>query len=685
MNRPKLPLSILFLLAFAPSVARATSFAVTIKNTSPVYMAQGVLTLSPLISIGPSPKRGTPQWATYEYSRIDCNDPDTLCPAGAPFTCYFFNSSTLISRYGLVEGVNAWVPQPPSQLLGQTVFNPGDSATTIIQANPGQRLSYITKAGDYNVYADEIVMMHAQGNPGDLTVPLFDANGVPLTQIVFDLGGYDVSSSSPSNGSSPECTNACPGGPGGSGNPTGCYVALGSPATGPLLPAQPAQPTFSNPWTYAAASGYTTDGLAFGSLTSSGGNEIVVSEEGAGAASNPMGFGRAVVLSSGTGGVLSTFNNTVPNRDFLGFPMIENLAGTTFSQYMVSEFGQAVPAPGATVYARNGDSTMFKVSTGYGFPGLWNMGPSAGNVRNDKAGNEVVIADYNGDILVLQNNTFAALNVYNLFAQAGDTIYGHAAIGDVHSAAGNEIVVTGAKTGKVYVFSAPTAGGPLTLLYTSAAPLNGGLAFGGGPAIGDIDGDGVPEVVMATGSGKAGVYAYNPNGPASCKYKWSNPGGNEYSWTSPVIADVDGDGKKEVIVFSSNSVLSVLKATSANCAGESQVAWTYTVGNGGPAWFTPVIANVAGSNALDIIVASYTTLEVIDFASRGPLLRFSDPTAQFYPSAVVEAGAKNAPGASVYVSGWANGKVYKLQTPTGWNIPADWPTFMGGNTRTGAR
>jgi hypothetical protein len=190
---------------------------------------------------------------------------------------------------------------------------------------------------------------------------------------------------------------------------------------------------------------------------------------------------------------------------------------------------------------------------------------------------------------------------------------------------------------------------------------------------------------MATGSGKAGVYAYNPNGPASCKYKWSNPGGNEYSWTSPVIADLDGDGKKEVIVFSSNSVLSVLKATSPNCAGESQVAWTYTVGNGGPAWFTPVIADVAGSSAPDIIVASYTTLEVIDFAVKGPVLRFNDSSAQFYPSAVVEAGAKRAPGASIYVSGWSNGKVYKLQTPSGWNIPTDWPTFMGGNTRTGAR
>ncbi|MDB4971169.1 MAG: hypothetical protein JWN44_6858 [Myxococcales bacterium] len=681
MFYPKLPISVLCLLAWAVP-ARAATFVVTIKNTSTAYMAQGVLTLSPLISVGPSPNRGTPQWATYEYSRNDCNDPDSNCAAGANFTCWFGNSQTLVNRWGLTPNVNAWIPQPPSNLFGYTVFAPGDSATITFNASPGQTLSYITKAGDFSTYIDEIVMMHAPGSAGTLGVPLFDAAGNPLSNIAFELGGYDVSSTSPTDGTSPQCANFCPA----TGNPTGCYVALGSPATGALLPAQPATGTFTNPWTYVAAAGYTTDGLALGNLASATGNELVVSQEGAGAMTNPMGFGRAVVLNGSTGAALSTFNNTVVNHDFLGFPMIENVAATTLSQYFVSEFAQATPAPGAAVYARNGDSTSFKTSTNYGFPGMWNMGPSAGDVRSDQTGNEVVIADYNGDIQVLKNNTFAPLNAYNLFAQNSDHIYGHAAIGNVHSTAGNEIVVAGANTGKIYVFSAPlTTGAALTLLYTSAAPLNGGVAFGSGPAIGDIDGDGVAEVVMATGGGKAGVYAYNPNGAATCKYKWSTPGGADYSWTSPVIADVDGDGRKEVIVFSSNSVLSVLKATAGAGCVESQVAWTYTVGTGGPAWFTPVVANLVGSSALDIVVANYTTLEVVDFAQKGPPLRFTDTSAQFYPTAVVEAGANNAPGASLYVSGWSNGKVYKLQTPTGFPVAADWPTFMGGNTRTGAR
>lgn len=684
----------LLLLAFT-APARAATFTITIKNTSSVYMAPGLLTLSPLIAIGPAPNPGTKQYATYEYTRYDCDLPDQYCPAGSNVWCWFANETTLMQRWGLTKGVDAWVPSPPGTLFGLPVFEPGDSATVTITAQPGDRLSYVSKAGDFTNYVDQNVMMHAPGNPADLTVPLFDDNGMPLPFITFDLGGYTVSSSSPTDGTAPQCASYCPGA---GGQTSGCYVALGSAATGPLLPPQPSMGQLSVAWSWSAPEGYTSDGLALGDLSSSSsGNEILVELEGYGAPSNPNDVGRAVVLANASGAALSTFDGLVAGNDFMGFPLIENLDGKGTSEYLVSEFAAATPSPGAAVYARSGDSaTATWTSTGYGYPGFWNMGPSAGDVRSDNAGNEVVIPTFEGDLAVLKEADGTTLNTYSLYATNNDQIYGHAAIGNVdgNTKNGNEIVVVGANTGRVYSFSAKTGSGvqPLTLTYTSDAPLNGGISYGSGAALADLDGDGKLEVIMATAN-VGGVYAYSPSsGKTACKYKWSNPGGADYTWSSPVVGDVDGDGQPEIVVFSSDSVLSVLEVPKAGSGcTEGTVSWQYAVGNGGPAWFTPALADLIDDStttrnaALEIVVANYNTLEILHPIAKQMAFRTNDATANFFPTALVERGT-TAATASIYVPGWSNGKVTKYTTPAGSFLPAtSWPTFMGGNTRTGSR
>jgi hypothetical protein len=70
-------------------------------------------------------------------------------------------------------------------------------------------------------------------------------------------------------------------------------------------------------------------------------------------------------------------------------------------------------------------------------------------------------------------------------------------------------------------------------------------------AVGDLDGDGVPEVVVPAFSG--GVYCFNNNG----NLRWTSP--TVSTGSSPLITDLDGDGSAEIIygraIFNSDGTL----------------------------------------------------------------------------------------------------------------------------------
>ena len=100
-----------------------------------------------------------------------------------------------------------------------------------------------------------------------------------------------------------------------------------------------------------------------------------------------------------------------------------------------------------------------------------------------------------------------------------------------------------------------------------------------------------------------------------------------------------------------------------------------------------LLGQLVGGSGLDVVAATYKTLEVIDVQARALAHRYSDATAAFYPSAVIDRGSSSSatPGAYVYVSGWQNELIYRFDTPDGAPRPVRWNTFMGNNQRTGIR
>jgi hypothetical protein len=285
----------------------------------------------------------------------------------------------------------------------------------------------------------------------------------------------------------------------------------------------------------------------------------------------------------------------------------------------------------------------------------------------------------------LLSSAGAVLASYSSWATDGDNAFGTVPLADVDSDGTLEAVVFGYTRGIVNVLNA----NDLTSQWKSASlkTLYGDSAYGGGPAIGDLDGDGRPEIVVATSGTTSDVYAFDVTAPAgsTCKYRF-DPGGR-FVYTSPVIGDVDGSGRRSVITIGSlDGVVSVMKANGAGCnATASTLVWQHTIKAGDTSVFTPVLYDVNGDGTLDVIAASRTRLVILDVRNRAVLAQFEDPTANFAPSAAV---ADAQPGSTVrelYVTGWRNGRVYRINLPASATSANVWPAYMGGNTRTGSR
>ena len=117
------------------------------------------------------------------------------------------------------------------------------------------------------------------------------------------------------------------------------------------------------------------------------------------------------------------------------------------------------------------------------------------------------------------------------------------------------------------------------------------------PAIGDIDGDGSPDIVTPLSDGR--LYAYNADGSA----KWNAGIGDVLDVfssqalnSSPVIADIDGDGTREILVGAMDNTLYALR-------GDGSLLWTFTTDDIVQA--TPVVADLDPARpGLETVLAS---------------------------------------------------------------------------------
>ena len=112
------------------------------------------------------------------------------------------------------------------------------------------------------------------------------------------------------------------------------------------------------------------------------------------------------------------------------------------------------------------------------------------------------------------------------------------------------------------------------------------------PALGDVDKDGIVEIVI--GSDDKNVYCFDGfNG----NVEWTYTTG-DFVCSAPAIGDVDNDGNLEIIVYSSDTYIYCLEGDTGN------KKWDFDVGSSWQAHSSPVIDDVDDDGNKEIIVGT---------------------------------------------------------------------------------
>jgi hypothetical protein len=303
-------------------------------------------------------------------------------------------------------------------------------------------------------------------------------------------------------------------------------------------------------------------------------------------------------------------------------PAIGDLNGDGIPEIVVGYGSNYDPSHqgGAAAYRRDG-TQMWSVATAAFSDGTNNWThapvygtPAIGDVDGDGK-MEVVFGSFDHHVYLVDGTTGLAKPGWPL--DVGDTVYSSPALYDIDGDGLPDIII-GTDN---YLIN----GGCLRVLRYDGTSVTGfpkciDQTIASTPVVADLDGDGKPEIIHGTGA------FYSPPNfhPTHAVYAWHCDGTPVAGWpvtvdgqvgTTPAVADINGDGKLEVIVTDDNTGPSGTYHVYAFKADGTLLWKTQPVDYNGNTLSAgePVIGDVLGDSHLEILVPTNTEVAVFDY------------------------------------------------------------------------
>jgi FG-GAP-like repeat len=334
-----------------------------------------------------------------------------------------------------------------------------------------------------------------------------------------------------------------------------------------------------------------------------------------------------VVLWNGT--LAPGFPVVLP-AEVVSSPAVGDVTGDGIPEIVVgygSLFSPGDPG-GVRAYRRDGSLLWERVSIDFHVDGVPDpvIGAAAiGDVDGDGA-NEVTWGSIDGRVYLVNGSNGADEAGWPRFVR--DSTFSSPALADIDGDGKPDVVIGTDAHKEQSPFNTPD-GGCLHVFRFDGTEVVGfprciDQMISSSPAVGDINGDGRPEIVMGTGrfwpNGAHRVYAFGCDGTPTAGWPVATDG--EVS-TAPALGDLDGDGVPEVVVTDDDSGPSGTFAVYAFRGNGTRIFRTVPKdfwGNTLDA-VDPIIADVLGTSSNEVLVP--TNSEVCVLSSTGVQLTHS--------------------------------------------------------------